>query len=104
MFSAKFHQNTMRKNNIYLSTIAPDAVSVARKYGLGIEVAELCTAWNMDERFPEVDGPVRRAVAVIPNTTLHGPFNELFPCAIDPRARELAAFRYRQAIALLTER
>ena len=31
---------------------------------------------------------------------LHAPFNELFPCAVDPKARELAALRYRQAIAL----
>ena len=31
---------------------------------------------------------------------LHGPFNELFPCAIDPKARRLAAQRYRQACGL----
>ena len=31
---------------------------------------------------------------------LHAPFNELFPCAIDPRARALAADRFREAIAL----
>ena len=36
----------------------------------------------------------------IARVTLHAPFNELFPCAIDPRARVLAADRFREAIAL----
>ena len=31
---------------------------------------------------------------------LHGPYNELVPCAIDRQARALAAKRYRQAIEL----
>ncbi len=29
-----------------------------------------------------------------------GPFNELFPCAIDPMARDLAAYRFSQALDL----
>ena len=36
----------------------------------------------------------------IQHRLLHAPFNELFPCAIDPKARELAAYRFRQAIEL----
>lgn len=90
----------MRKENLYLSTIAPDAASAARQYGLGVELAQFCTAWNMDERFSQVDGEVREICGGVASTTLHGPFNELFPCAIDRKARELAAFRYGQAIDL----
>ncbi len=90
----------MNREQLYLSTIAPDAAAMARQYGLGIEFAQFCTAWNMDERFSEVDGEVREMLHGIANTTLHGPFNELFPCAIDPKARELAAFRYGQATDL----
>ena len=90
----------MKRENIYISTIAPDAVPMARKYGLGIEIAEFCTAWNMDERFPVVDETLKMMLNGISNTTLHGPFNELFPCAIDKKARKLAAYRYRQAIDL----
>lgn len=90
----------MKKEKIYLSTIAPDALPTARKYGLGIEIAEFCTAWNMDEQFSVVDGTLQMMLDGISNTTLHGPFNELFPCAIDKKARKLAAFRYRQAIDL----
>lgn len=36
----------------------------------------------------------------IHHSMFHAPYNELFPCAIDKKARELAAYRYRQAIKL----
>lgn len=90
----------MKKEQLLISTTASDADAVARQYGLGIEIAEYCTAWNMDEKFAETDATVRCKIEGISNRALHAPFNELFPCAIDPKARELAASRYRQAIAL----
>ena len=90
----------MNKEKIYLSTIASDAARVAREYGVNLEIAEYCTAWNMDEKFEEVHSKVLEEVNGIRNRVLHAPFNELFPCAIDPKARELAAERYRQAISL----
>lgn len=90
----------MRTDLLYLSTTASDAPAVAHEYGLGIELAEYCTAWNMDLQFPQTDAAVRGAIDGVAHLTLHAPFNELFPCAIDPKARELAAYRYRQAIAL----
>lgn len=90
----------MRKEQIYISTIAPDDAATARKYGLGLEIAEYCTAWNMDDKFPETDTAVREKLKDVYSCILHGPFNELFPCAIDPKARALAAERYRQAAEL----
>lgn len=90
----------MNREKLYLSTIDPRAGDVARQYGLGIEIASFCTAWNMDERLPETEAELERTLAGISRRVLHGPFNELFPCAIDPKARELARYRYRQAIAL----
>lgn len=90
----------MKKENIYLSTIAPDAHPLAREYGFGLEIAEYCTAWNMDEKFAGVDGVVKKKLEGISHSTLHAPYNELFPCAIDKKARALAADRYRQAIDL----
>lgn len=90
----------MDKSKLYLSTIDSGAGEIARKAGLGVEIAEFCTASNMDEGFPEADAAVRKQVAGIERRMFHGPFNELFPCAIDPKARELARSRYRQAIAL----
>ena len=90
----------MRRENIYLSTIADDASKIARKYGLGIEIAEYCTAWNMDDEFTATDASVQVKLDGIERKVLHAPFNELFPCAIDKKARALAADRYRQAIEL----
>ena len=54
----------------------------------------------MDERFSEVHPKVQEEIAGISRRILHASFNELFPCAIDKKARALAAHRYRQAIDL----
>ena len=90
----------MKRENIYLSTISTEAAQVAREYGFGLEIAEYCTAWNMDEKFLPVDGVVKKKLEGISQRLLHAPYNERFPCAIDKKARELAAYRYRQAIDL----
>ena len=90
----------MNKKNVYISTTAPDASQLAVQYGLGIEIAEYCTAWNMDDEFTSTDAAVRIKLEGIESKVLHAPFNELFPCAIDRKARALAAERYRQAIGL----
>lgn len=93
----------MNRETLYLSTTAPDAAQVAKEYGFGLEIAQFCTAWNLDEHLPETRAELAPMVEPVPRRLLHGPFNELFPCAIDPLARELAARRYRQAIAIAKE-
>ena len=90
----------MKKDQLFLSTIAPDAAEEARRHGLGLEIAEYCTAWNMDEQFETTHAAVTEELTGVGRRLLHAPFSELFPCAVDPKARELAALRYRQAIAL----
>lgn len=90
----------MNKQQFYLSTIDSKAAELARELGLGLELAQFCTASNMDEAFPSVSQEVEQQLTGISRRLLHGPFNELFPCAIDPKARALAAERYRQALAL----
>lgn len=90
----------MNREMLYLSTTAPDAARLARAHGLGLEIAEFCTAWNMDDNLEETQKTLTGALAGVSRRVLHGPFNELFPCAIDPYARRLAAFRYRQAAEL----
>lgn len=90
----------MKRDKLYISTISTDAVRVAQEYGLGLEIAEYCTAWNMDEKFAGVDSVVKKKLEGVWGCTLHAPYNELFPCAIDKKARELAAYRYSQAISL----
>ena len=88
------------RERLYLSTIDPKAGSLARRYGLGVEIASFCTARNMDEGLSEAEEALETTLSGISRRVLHGPFNELFPCAIDPMARELARYRYRQAMAL----
>lgn len=90
----------MDRNKVYLATVDENAHRLAREYGLGIELSEFCTAYFMDEKFHEVEASVAEKVRCTDRLVLHAPFNELFPCAIDPQARELARRRYRQAIAL----
>ena len=90
----------LKKSRLYLSTIDPQAGELARKYGIGVEIADFCTAANMDDGFRQTDAAVQEQIRDVLGRMLHGPFNELFPCAIDPMARKLAAFRYRQALTL----
>lgn len=87
-------------NNWYLSTIDENAHRIAAEHDLGVEIATFCTARNMDENFAERDAALRQQLAGVRKRLLHAPFNELFPCAIDPKARALAAERYRQSIRL----
>ena len=44
----------MKKQNLYLSSIAPDAPEAAKGYGLGLELAQFCTAAFLDS--PETAG------------------------------------------------
>ena len=90
----------MKKKNLYLSTIDEHAQDLAKQYRLGLEIAEYGTAWNMDEQFAQTDAVVRPKMTCTDRFTLHGPYSELFPCAVDPKVRAVAADRFRQAIAL----
>ena len=90
----------LERTKIYVSTIAEDAVETAKKYGFGIEIAEFCTAANMDAEFPQWDAIVREKLSGAASCTFHAPFNELCPSAIEPRVYEIARQRYREAAAL----
>ena len=88
------------RERLYISTIAEDAAELAREHGLGLEIAEFCTAYNMDLNFPETDARARSAMEKAPGRVFHAPFAELCPAAIDPLVREVTKKRYLQAIAL----
>lgn len=90
----------MKRKQIYLATIDPNAHWLARDHGFGLELSEFCTAWNMDEQFGKVAPMLAEKCSCARRFTLHAPFNELFPCAIDPKARELARSRYLQSFDL----
>jgi Sugar phosphate isomerases/epimerases len=104
------------RKKIYISTIAGDSRDTALKYGFGLEIAEYCTATNMDTiadvpecltatgleigKMPKWDKIVRDKLEGIGRCTFHAPFNELCPAAIEPRIYEVARARYREAAAL----
>lgn len=82
----------------YLSTIDENAHLLAKQYGLGIEIAEFCTPWFLDTEFEQIDPVIQEKLNCSDRFALHAPFSELFPCAIDPKVRTVAAERYRQVI------
>lgn len=88
------------RERLYLSTVARDAAGLAARYGIGLELAEFCTASNMDENFEETDAAVRGEMRGVSRFVFHAPFNELYPAAIDPRALALAKERVAQAAEL----
>lgn len=89
----------MKKERLFLSTIADDAVQTAREFGLGVELAQFCLAENMENTPPDVQASLDAALEV-PRRMLHAPFAELCPAAIDPLVREVAKRRFLQAAAL----
>ena len=86
------------RERLYISTIADDARELALAEGLGLEIADYCTAYNMDLHFDETDRTVRARMEGLSRFVFHGPYNELCPAAIDPLVREHTARRYTQAI------
>ena len=86
----------INRNKLYLSTMDGNAYALARQYGLGLELVEYCTAWNLDEKFRETDAGIREKLAGTERLILHGPFSELFPCAIDPAVRQVCKRRFLQ--------
>lgn len=95
----------MRRENLYISSVADDAIKVAAANGLGLEVAEYCTAFNMDQYFDATDKVVREKMAQIKSGrfVFHAPFNELSPAAIDPKVLAVTRERYEQAIGLAAD-
>ncbi len=77
---------------------AMNTVEAALPDGLGLEIAEFCIAENLDDNLEETDRVVRKKTALVPDIILHGPYNELVPCAIDTRVRQVAWLRYEQAL------
>lgn len=89
----------MRRELVYLSSIGADCCEAARAFGLGIELAQFCTAARLDGAPPEPwEIPVECCLSASSRFVLHGPFNELTPAAIDPLVLDVTKKRYRQAI------
>ena len=91
-------------DRLYLSTIAEDDYEQAQTHGLGLEIAEFCTAMNMDgELFECFDTNVKIKMKYANRFVFHAPFSEMAPCAVDPKIREVTMARYLQAIRLAAD-
>ena len=90
----------MEKERLYLSTVDEHAASLSRKYGLGLELAEFCTAWNLDDEFEATDCKVKKEMEGISRFTLHGPYSELFPCAVDRMVRAVTRNRFLKTLSV----
>lgn len=90
-------------DKLYISTIADDAAETAREYGLGLEIAEFTTAFNMDEDFKTWNDKTLDNMKGVERFIFHAPFNELCPAAIDPLIAGVAKVRYNQAYDLMTK-
>ena len=89
----------MRRELLYVSSIGEDCCEAARAFGLGIELAQFCTAARLDGAPPEPwELPVERCLSASSRFVLHGPFNELTPAAIDPLVLDVTKKRYRERL------
>ena len=81
---------------LFLSGMDENAASLARKWGLGLELTDFCEARKLEE--PAAMEAARARCSGIGSLWLHAPFAELSPCAIDPRVREVVMLRFRQTV------
>lgn len=86
------------KDRLFIATVCGEHKEIIRKYGIGAELDHFCQAEKMDA---PLNGETCRQIEELLNETgkctLHAPFSELFPAAIDPKARAFAMERLRQA-------
>ena len=87
-------------DRLYVSSVSPDAEEVIREYGLGLEIAQFCTAFNMDEYYADTEPEVKRQMALTDRYVFHAPFNELSPASIDKKVLAVTTERYEQALSL----
>ena len=81
---------------LFLSGMDENAASLARNWGLGLELTDFCEARKLEE--PAAMEAARARCSGIGSLWLHAPFAELSPCAIDPRVREVVMLRFRQTV------
>lgn len=92
------------RDRLIIATMCADWRDVAEKYGLGVEGDYFCQAENMDgEKGLRAKADLAEMVKKYDVRVMHAPFNELYPAAIDPRARELAMDRLNQAAEIAME-
>ena len=84
------------RKRVYVATFQDEAAAVAGEYGLGLEFNQTCISEALDKENREALLAEMRALKGR-DYILHGPFTEIYPAAIDRRAREMARERLEEA-------
>ena len=88
------------KKRIHIATFSENAQNVIRRYGLNIELNDLCISESLDEENrPETIDRMREEIRAskAKSVIMHGPFTEIIPASIDHRAVELGLTRLEEA-------
>ena len=93
----------MEREQVYLSTMDENAHKLAKQYGLGLELTEFSIPWNLDEKLTDTMECLQKKLPCTHRFLLHGPYSELFPCAIDPMIRQVTEYRFRQTMQMAKE-
>lgn len=84
----------------YISEMDSCAPALAMQAGMGVEIIDFCVPQNLENRALILEK--RRALQGVP-LSLHAPYCEIFPCAIDPLVRNVAMHRLMQAAEICAE-
>ncbi len=88
---------------LHISSIDERCGALAGEYSVGVEIAEFCWAYYIDNDRREHISLCREMMRGKSSFWFHAPFAELAACAIDPRARELALTRYLESAEIANE-
>lgn len=91
------------KNKLFIATFSKNAPSVAKDFGVGLEINHTCISEDLDisnrqSLLSQIRKDIASAEVSDPSGLfLHGPFTEIHPAAIDYRARQLGMERLSEA-------
>lgn len=93
------------RDRIFFATFSDGATKTANKYGFSLEINDLCISSNLDpenreETIQRIEDEIAEAGVNGRKLFMHGPFTELTPDAMDPRAIELMMDRYMESIEI----
>lgn len=82
--------------NIYISEMTPKARDLAQSWGTGVETIAFCRAETMENK--KAIEVKKQQLSCFSPLSLHAPYYELTPCAIDSLVGRVSLQRYRQAV------
>ncbi|XVG96010.1 sugar phosphate isomerase/epimerase family protein [Eubacteriales bacterium KG127] len=101
------------RHKLHIATYSKDALEVAIEFDLGIELNHVCISEYLDlDKLPQtlkwIEKDVKAAGLSFPykkgeRLILHGPFTEIVPSAMDPRAVEMGLERLEETYKLCKE-